>query len=824
MSPQPAPPVTQPRCPDCRSALDGSAACPACGLRLTGPSAQRLWEVDLALAALEEQRGPLLVERGGLLTALRSAALPSAAHLPAPVRPPAPEAAPRSVQNVLLGLGGLLLAVAATVFAAVTYERLGAGGRAAVLLALTVASATAAPVLLRRRLPAGAETAVAVTLVLTLLDAAGLRTLGVGDGLSPSAYAASATAVLAALALAYGRLVPLRTAVVAGPVLGNLAVLLAVQAADTSAGGAAVVLVGLAAADLLLLAALSASPVRPAPGLRPALRALGLVAAAASLLTALLGAALEERAASLALLLLAALAVGAASVAGGLVRALLAAAPVPLVALAAWGLLRPELADTAEPLVATVTALLAALVGVVLPRGWRRGPLVGAAAVTAVALLTQVEAVLQALLGPAAWLAQPWTLRTTGAREALTPLQVWDGSAVTLAVVAGSALVLGASALAVRSSRSALVLAAVPAAGSVALVPLALSTSYATALVLLVGVTAALVAAALLPAAALRLPERDVPVTGDRRAALLALAAPLALLAGTWSAADRTATLTVLPVLAVLAAAAACRPGRHAAASTAAAGLLAAVALGSAGAARGLSAEQVGGALVLVVAGLVALPLARPRRAAAEGAAVVVAAACLVLSAGDPGWLSWCLAGLGLVALGGALHADRRLLAPAGALLLSASSWVRLVDAGVGAPEPYVVPLGLLALGLGHLRRRQVPSTGSVPAYGPGLSALLLPSLLAALSGDALLRPLLLGLAALVVLLVGARTRLRAPLALGGAVLAVDVLHLLTPYAAALPRWLPLALTGLLLVGLGATYEQRRRDLGRLRDRFAALA
>ncbi len=52
-----------------------------------------------------------------------------------------------------------------------------------------------------------------------------------------------------------------------------------------------------------------------------------------------------------------------------------------------------------------------------------------------------------------------------------------------------------------------------------------------------------------------------------------------------------------------------------------------------------------------------------------------------------------------------------------------------------------------------------------------GLSALLLPSLLAALADDTLTRPLLLGLAALAVLLVGVRTRLRAPLVHSGGVL-----------------------------------------------------
>jgi hypothetical protein len=53
-------------------------------------------------------------------------------------------------------------------------------------------------------------------------------------------------------------------------------------------------------------------------------------------------------------------------------------------------------------------------------------------------------------------------------------------------------------------------------------------------------------------------------------------------------------------------------------------------------------------------------------------------------------------------------------------------------------------------------------------------------------------------------------------------VLALDALHELAPYlvqmAGALPRWVPPALAGLVLLALGATYEQRIRDARRVRD------
>ncbi|MFJ2440252.1 SCO7613 C-terminal domain-containing membrane protein [Streptomyces sp. NPDC087658] len=68
---------------------------------------------------------------------------------------------------------------------------------------------------------------------------------------------------------------------------------------------------------------------------------------------------------------------------------------------------------------------------------------------------------------------------------------------------------------------------------------------------------------------------------------------------------------------------------------------------------------------------------------------------------------------------------------------------------------------------------------------------------------------------------------LRAPLVLGGVALGLDALHELAPYAVqamgALPRWLPPAPAGLLLLGVGATYEQRLRDARRLRRGFARM-
>ncbi len=58
----------------------------------------------------------------------------------------------------------------------------------------------------------------------------------------------------------------------------------------------------------------------------------------------------------------------------------------------------------------------------------------------------------------------------------------------------------------------------------------------------------------------------------------------------------------------------------------------------------------------------------------------------------------------------------------------------------------------------------------------------------------------------------GTLTHRQAPFVVGAASLAFVVLARLTPYAPLLPRWLTLAVVGLLLLALGATYERRRQQ------------
>jgi hypothetical protein len=193
------------------------------------------------------------------------------------------------------------------------------------------------------------------------------------------------------------------------------------------------------------------------------------------------------------------------------------------------------------------------------------------------------------------------------------------------------------------------------------------------------------------------------------------------------------------------------------------------------------------------------------------------------MTAGQLWWTGLVLLLAGAVLSVVALRRDRRPAALAAVVAKLAASWAWLAAADVHTPEAYTLPAGLLTLAAGVVYLRRHPGTSSWPTLAPGLVATLLPSLLLTLTGsDQPLRRLLLGLAALGVTLAGGATRRQAPFGLGAAVLAVVAVRELGPVAAdvvgALPAWVPLSLGGVLLVAVGATYEQRRRDVARVRD------
>ncbi|MGY0234566.1 SCO7613 C-terminal domain-containing membrane protein [Longispora urticae] len=172
-----------------------------------------------------------------------------------------------------------------------------------------------------------------------------------------------------------------------------------------------------------------------------------------------------------------------------------------------------------------------------------------------------------------------------------------------------------------------------------------------------------------------------------------------------------------------------------------------------------------------------------------------------------------------------ALRRDRgRAYALAAVISETLAWWLLLGAARVGTPEAYTLPPALAVLGLGVWTARKRPELRSWIGYGPGLLGALLPSLAWSLPPDAsVVRRVALGAAAVVVVVFGARARLRAPLVIGAGTLLVLALHELTLIWGWAPKWIPLALGGVLLIAFGATYEKRRRDLRRLRETYTSF-
>jgi hypothetical protein len=219
-----------------------------------------------------------------------------------------------------------------------------------------------------------------------------------------------------------------------------------------------------------------------------------------------------------------------------------------------------------------------------------------------------------------------------------------------------------------------------------------------------------------------------------------------------------------------------------------------------------------------------------PRLPAALGTDVAVTGVLgavfgLVFAARDPDRLWLALLAAGVAAAVVSLRSDLHRLGWVAGGLLAASSWVRLVLSDVDAPEPYTVPAGVALVVLGLWRRRRDPTYSSWRAYGTGLGLAMGPSLVRAVTDPGNVRPMLLGLAALLVLCAGIARRLKAPLVIGGVVLAVDAAVQLSPYLvmfySAVPRWSIIAATGLLLLLVGMTYERRAQQLQALHQQFS---
>ncbi len=192
-------------CPACSAPFSsGAAACPACGIRLVGPDAMRLWEVDQQIAALRR-------EAAGLLESMRSPLPAAPGGLPAPAHgtsQPRGRAAGLTGQGLLLGFGALLLLSAVSVFVLVAWTLIGVVGQAVLLTGATVTAVLASRAASTRGLRAAAHTSAVIAIGVSVLMAQGAYSLdvaGLGD-LTGSRYAAVAALVLAGLWCGYDAL------------------------------------------------------------------------------------------------------------------------------------------------------------------------------------------------------------------------------------------------------------------------------------------------------------------------------------------------------------------------------------------------------------------------------------------------------------------------------------------------------------------------------------------------------------------------------------------------------------------------------------------
>ncbi|MFG3683349.1 SCO7613 C-terminal domain-containing membrane protein [Micromonospora chalcea] len=335
-------------------------------------------------------------------------------------------------------------------------------------------------------------------------------------------------------------------------------------------------------------------------------------------------------------------------------------------------------------------------------------------------------------------------------------------------------------------------------------------------------------------------------LTGAYRAVLVPLAVVLAVPGFGGLLATRAGTLTALGVL-VVAGAVTGMAGRPAVVRIV--GWLGAVAAATGFAVvASLTAGQslrTGAFAVLAVAAVTlhAAPLLRVVRSggrggagqagawALEAAAQAVALLALLLAVGSLRHAAavcvlWGVAVAVRVLRRGESPDGRRVLAAVAAGSELIGGWLVLAARGVVVLEAYTLPAAALALGAGVLALRRRPGLTSWLALGPGLGAALLPSLVSVLvlAEPQPWRRLALGAAAVAVVFAGAARRWQAPVVLGAATLVPLALHELARGWDLLPRWIFLGLGGLLLIGLAATYERRRRDVVRLRDAVARLS
>lgn len=836
-------------CPACGADLPPQPVrCPRCGVRLTGPDAVRLWEVDQAIARLSTERSALLATLAapgqGAATAATVPAAPAAAPPSAAPGGAAPRAAVASAvgptgptgptgaghadvraagphrswttQQTLLAVGALLVLVAGSIALAVAWFLIGRWGQVIVMAGLTTLASWAAMAASRRRLPSTAEALAVVAGGLLLLDVSAARRFGLAglDRVDLHAYTA-VSAVLVAVLLAVLHQRDQRIAAFG---------VLSLTAASVSWG------------------AVVAAPDRPLPAAALALLGGGLFGGLHLVLPSSWGVvrrAATGPAAAWVLLGSATAAVEAAQVQPGQLRATALLADLLLLVVAVLG----------AAVVAAVVRVRAARLGsraavrADWAARWHAGDWRAVGVVAAVASLTAPCAVLGVAvqLSPVAAAALGVLLAAlVVAVVALRPLghsvgQHWleaqavaavgatflaalaHGSQPAQACVLAGAAVASAAVAALRPTRRGAA-SGVAAGAAVTSAWLTANLVGATAVALtLAGAGLALVAGALTrPRRAEELPVGAVGAVTLAAALAQAVAAGLApsvlvavLACGTTAGA---ATAVLRPRL---------RP-----AATGVTALLGTALARETGLLVSAYAEWVAVMVTaLVLAGVAGWRRGRPEEGVLGGFALAVGVAALALGL-DRDLTHSTATAAGLYAAASVVYAmlpGRRAVVLAAVAAATTATWVELWHADVSTLEAYTVPPAVLLLAAG-LWSADLLGRRSWLVAGPALLVGLVPSALHTAVDDSVARPLITVTVAVAVLVVGAWRRWQALVVVGAFAAVVVAVTQLGPYAVHLPRFLTLGTLGVALLAVGARYEQRRADARRAASWLAGMS
>jgi hypothetical protein len=810
------------RCPDCRAVLpQDPQVCRVCSLPLTGETAVSLLrtfqEADRLLGVLRAQKRPepALV---GAPTAVAGSMLDGVAPYPAPSgprpmqEPDAPRLRGASVPKILLSLGALCLLVAAVTFLAVAWSWLGVGGRTVVLVALTGSALGVSAVMHRRGLRMAAESLSVVGLGLLALDVVGARHagwLGQVDDARLTLLTGSVVATGALVMLVVSAARPLHAPALIAP-LGVLVATIGSQEHTAHPVALVIALVVLLAlgrvGTLLPSGTLSSASIGAGTTIWLFLLVVGVDRAGDPITAAHYvgdGAGWPFLAATLI-----AAAVGPVTgVHRGIARGGYAVAGL----VGSYAVVLPALDNAPTGMVTVMLGVSVLWVAAVSagPRTLRAPallPLGGVLILPAVYAAHLATEAVRATLSVGDPFSRPFGVHVASSVTEVSPLLlVPTALTLTLAGCAVAGLVEP-----VRRSTWGIALVGIAVVGGIATLPL-----YDVPLAVVVG--AVLVAAVAGFVAAERLTASTADVARIVVLALVATAAVLAL------PSDRM-TAGVLLV--------GCAMACYLLPRTDSTGAIAAFVFPIAFAGlvwSGLNVlgvhEDLRAIPVLLVLG--GLAIWRPQLELETSSAIVgsLASAAAIAMARDTSValaVHLTVAGV-LVTASSIINPSRRGLAWPGGLLLAAATWVRLLDLGVHVPEAYTLPSALALVVVGAWRLRRDDRSATLTVLAPGLTLATVPSLVAMLDDPYSLRALLLGAACVALAVTGTVIRWSAPLVVGASVGTLLVLREFAPYAAQVPTWLSIGLSGAVLLVVGITWESRMNDVRRASQYVAAL-